>query len=218
LAGIIFLLLVPTTIILAENASINLTGSLITNISRGNLTLVNTTANLTFNTTPNITASPEENKTDTKENATRLNITIPVARLTLPEENATNQTLPEINDTVNVIPPINQTRPDNESIQEPPEEEPGLGPVLEIRLDIPERANRNEPFQISAEIRNTGDQEATDVEVEWVLPGLSVIEGSGNQYCQIPSGAACTSQLLVAAPLSSILGENEIKVLVRYAD
>ena len=201
LAGIIFLLLVPTTIIIAENASINLTGSLLTNISPGNLTPDKTTLNLTVNTTLNITSSPEGN-------AARPNITVPVANLTLPEENT----------TANATPSTNQTENDNQTIQEPPEEEPGLGPVLEINLDVPERVNRNEPFQVSAVVRNTGDADADDVYIEWVLPGLSVIEGSGNQYCQIPSGAACTSQLLVAAPLSSILGENEIKVLVSYAD
>jgi hypothetical protein len=205
LAATLFLLLIPTTIIVAQNATENITGNLSANLSMEDAA-------------SGAPAINETNKTDRLETgAPPLNDT----NITDPQGNATeNITIPEENATINITPPSNETNitvPDNQT--EPPEEEAEpLGPV-EVSLKVPERANRNEPFLLSAEITNTGDTDATDVEVEWVLPdGFSILSGSGSHYCDVPSNAACISEIEAAASLSSILGEQEIKVLVRYSE
>lgn len=235
LAGILFLLLIPTTIIIAENVTNNLTGDMIANFS-----LKNITENATSET------PPENNQTG--NDVFFENETLPVTGTnTAGYNNGTDDgrsnTLPiEINDTppwenitVNITPAVNETNitlpgnatnttmPDNETVHEhanetqEPKEPESQGPILDISIEVPERANRNEPFLLSAEITNTGDTDALDVEVEWVIPdGISILEGSGSHYCDVPAGAACTSDLKVAASLSSELGEREIKVLVRY--
>ena len=212
LAAILFLLLVPTTIILAENATMNITGSML--------------ANLTFNATqPNIslpvnnsTPTNDTNTTIPENNTEPLNITIPL-NIPLPS----NETSPEANTTgpmneTNVTEPEEKTSPPEEPEEETLPETPE-GPVLEVSLDIPERADRNQEFQVSATVSNTGGQDASDVELEWVLPeGFLITQGSGTKTCNIPSSAACSSTLTVAASLSSMLGEQDIKILVRYHD
>jgi hypothetical protein len=224
LAAVLFLLLVPTTIIIAENATVNITGSM-----TGNSSFQNTSAENATNSTssPWVEMLPIINETSplnealllnetnetSAENAT-LNITNTSSEenVTLPvnDTNTTiheNITLPEENLTA----PVNDT---NQTLPDVPE-----GPALGVALDVPDRVDRNEPFLVSAEVSNTGDLEATDVEIEWVLPdGFSIVEGDAIHHCDIPAGASCFSKLTVAASLSSDLGEREIKVMVRYHD
>lgn len=258
LAAIFFLLLVPTTIIIAENVAQNITGDLTTNSSL-EIPTENIPPNLWFvpptpinNSIRNqswiyINVSSSENLSVCLldwHNGSWQNLSMTISDLYC-YINMTSLTdfqynfLVYANDTAdnwnstgihNIT--INSTPTDiiildNESIQKPPnetsEEKPEktetLDPVLKVKLNVPERADRNEPFQISAEVSNTGDQEARDVEVEWILPdSLSILEGSGSHYCSIPTNAACESHLTVAASISSILGEQEIKVLVRYIE
>lgn len=213
LAALLFLLLVPTTVILAQNATLNITGDMLANISLPEVNATNIT--LPVNTTPPNTTLPvnttlPDNDTNTSFSE---NITLPF-NISVPE----NETLPDTN-TTEFINESNITEPDNTpsvniTIPEEPE-----GPVLEIALDIPGRADRNQEFQVSAVVTNTGDTEANGVELEWVLPGgFLITQGSGTQTCDIPSGAACSSTLTVAASLSSMLGEQDIKILVRYHD
>ncbi len=236
LAAALFLLLIPTTIIVAQNVTDNPTGDMTANITV-DIPSENATENIT--SPPKETEVPVPNKSETEEGTTLINetnLTTPLndTNTTIPEENITiNITLPlnETNTTlpgevvINTIPEANKTNvtiPDNQT-QELPEQEKeevepeALGPVLEVNLNIPERANRNEAFILSAEITNFGDTDARDVEIEWILPdGLSILAGSGSHYCDVPAGATCTNELKAAASLSSELGEQEIKVLVRY--
>jgi hypothetical protein len=178
------------------------------------LLLVPTTIIIAENATSNITGLITNVSI---ENAT-LNVTQPA--------NVTSATTPDGNATVNTTLPSNETnmtQPEDNTTDAPLNQTnitlPETGPNLDAILNIPRRADRNEAFIISAEITNTGDTDATNVEVEWVLPGsISILEGSGSHSCNIPTRATCTSQLLVAAPLYSRLGEHEIKVLVRYHD
>jgi hypothetical protein len=224
-AGILFLLLVPTTIIIAENATSNITGNTFANLS---LNETNTTEN---NETPDSenTTEPSSKPITISENISiplnDTNQTYPVneTNVTYPNENITANVTSQANETIqkptnvtNVTTEQNQTQEPEQ--QEEPYKEP-LGPVIDVKLNVPERADRNEPFQISAEITNTGDMEARDVEVEWILPkSLSIIEGGDSQHCDVPAQAACQSELKVVASLSSELGEQEVKVLVSYFD
>jgi len=219
LAAALFLLLIPTTMIVAQNATDNITGGMTANI----------TSTSPENITENTTLPAKENNTPVFFNESETGEGAPIneTNLTLPEENITinitllldetnvtlpnNQTLPE---------PTNQTSGQNQTQEQPGQEqqEPeATGPVIETSPHMPGRANRNEPFLLSAEISNRGDTDAHDVEIEWVLPdGISILAGSGSHYCDVPAGATCTSELTVAASLSSKLGEREIKLLVRY--
>lgn len=218
LAAILFLLLIPTTIIVAQNATENITGHLAANVSVEDATSGAPQINETNHTE---LGTPPLNYSDTimKENETGplppndTNVT-PPENITVPL-NDTNITLPDLNITINATPPENETNvtiPENQT-QEPPEP----APILSITLNVPESANRNEPFILSADISNSGDADALGVEVEWILPdGFSILSGSGSHTCNAPAGGACTSEIEAVAPLSSMLGEQEIKVLVRY--
>jgi hypothetical protein len=246
LAAILFLLLVPTTIIIAENATTNLTGSIVANFSFENATYLNITnmpgsenATLLENATDKLPA-PENlttNGTNASLEAGTLYIETPEnetgdddsLNITLPEnETPSNTTSPE-NTTINISIPgntsdtpfpenaTNTTLPENQTQETPPSESPG--PLLVVDLDVPEKVDRNVPFRVSAEVTNAGETEARNVELEWVLPeGVSISEGNEIQMCDVPSGGPCTSNLALIPSLSSSLGEKEIKVLVRYHD
>lgn len=260
LAAVLFLLLVPTTIIIAENATGNTTGDIVANITaaipyenntlntshENNVTGFNTillSGNMIF---PDSKSDPASQGSATSH-ANTTNATVPMNQTNMTAHlNNTNTTPPgesaamganetvlpcEENTTANTTTPANDTCrfPENGTagqnhtqgpdVQEPGNEtrEPPTGPALEVSLNLPERTDRNQPFLVSVEILNTGDRDANAVWVEWALPGsISILEGSGSHHCDIPAGAACTSRLTVAASLSSELGEQEIKVLVRY--
>lgn len=198
LAAALFLLLIPTTIIVAQNATGNITGEMTANIT--SIPPKNATYNATLSC----------NETPDSKNSVQ-NITVLIGQINQPLFlNDTNITHPEENATINTTPELSQTP----GWEEEPE---ATGPVIETSLHMPGRANRNEPFLLSAEIANTGDTDVHDVEIEWILPdGISILAGSGSHYCDVPAGAICTSDLKVAASLSSELGEEEIKILVRY--
>ncbi len=235
LVAILFLFLIPTTIIVAQNATDNISGQITAAISPENATYTSHPPETPDIPPSNPSNEPGTNKTTISNKPTHnvtppINQTSPILQLnntnvTLSGENTTSHDNDTIAGLPNVTPPGvpgNQTiqQPSNETsgnqTQEPPEQEPPE-PALEVTLQLPERANRNEPFLISAEIANTGDTDVLNAEVEWVLPErFSILEGSGSHYCDIPSYAACLSELTVFASLSSMLGEQEIKVLVRY--
>ncbi len=121
LAGIFFLLLVPTTVILAQNATLNITGELLANLTPGNGTApLNATPadpfhdNATENTTTLLYSNTSlPNATSGTENH---NASISQTNATLPNDasHAVNQTSPQGNQTS--APGGNQTiSPENET-------------------------------------------------------------------------------------------------------
>jgi hypothetical protein len=206
LAAALFLFLIPTTIIVAQNATDNITGYITANMT--GMPPENATENTTLpcNETPDSKNSAQE-------------VTVLIGQINQSSFlNDTNITLPEENATINTTPKLNHT-PENITREQPEQEPVAMGPVLEVNISVPEIANRNEPFLLSAEISNSGETNALGVEVEWILPdGISILEGSSSHYCDVPVGATCTSELEAAASLSSALGEREIKVLVSYLE
>jgi hypothetical protein len=208
LAAVLFLLLVPTTIILAENATDNATGLMTANISPLNATLVGQPNATPSNTT---TTNTTENDTNTTTPPVNLSVLLPPYATNETDHNATTT------DDSNTTATDNENATIEENTALPPEPVLPLGPILEVELDVPDRVNRNEEFTLNATVTNTGDVAASDVEIEWVLPeDLHVIWGSGNQTCDIPSAAACQIRLRVTASISSILGERDIRVIARY--
>lgn len=264
LAAIIFLLLVPTTIIVAENATQGPAQSL------GNITVT------TFPTLDNITLSEPGTGLDIHKgysfsmscipfvgNDTGVNMTFQYNHsgqagfVAIPTSGECNISSPNpdtdvennvsynhtvtmgMNDTcyvrcqisngtdtlnseerridVSYPPPAVESVPGDQA-QESPEPEPP-SPVLELRLDVPERADRSETFTISAEITNTGDADANGAEITWALPeDLSILDGSSNHLCDVPAGETCTSEIEASASPFSELGRHEIKAVVSYHD
>lgn len=237
LAAALFLLLVPATVIVAQNATENITGYVIANTTGdqeslnlsadpGNATAKtrepstennvrppeNNTKTVTQgeNAAPNTTTSADETNATTPEGSANTNTTLP--------SNETNRSPSMDNETTAAPAQDNATyaaKTPNETFAAPPEAAPDLG----VNLIVPERADRSEPFPLTAEIANTGNADAFRVEVEWILPdGISIIEGSRSHSCDVPVGGTCTSELEVAASLSSELGKHEIKVLVSHLE
>ena len=203
LAAVLFLLLVPTTIILAENATENATN--LTGFITANFTPLNATLSANHTTTENATTNETEPINATNTTPPPVNLSV-----LLPTTGGTDTTTEDPNQNT-----TSATKDQNKTL--PPEPVLPLGPVLEVDLDVPERVDRNEEFTLNATVTNTGDVAASDVEIEWVLPeGLHLIEGSGSKTCDIPSATACHSRLRVTASISSTLGERDIRVIVRY--
>jgi len=251
LAALVFLFLIPATMIIAENATLNLTGHITSNLSSPpeNGTIFNGT--LQENIAPNAFTEvlPTENYTDasifanntnhTQNSSTLQDLSNDTSNATEapPQGNFTENTISSLNETnasntthTNVTGtgletnqtahnPDNQTPALNGTFAETAENMTPVGPVLRARLDVPETANRNEIFYVSAEVTNTGDSNVSNVSIEWILPGgIRILDGDVIQYCDIPVNASCTAHLGLSAGLSSSLGEYEIRILVRYSD
>jgi hypothetical protein len=255
-AALLFLFLVPTTVILAENATGNitalLTDSLTANITNSSVNLtglnatlanVSATASLfTVNLSGNVTIPPADiplNQTPEDGNGSS---SLPVIDATVPE-NATIQPLNQTiaNETENTTAgqesnetgtvgssaqsqenDTNVTDSQDATISPIPDQTNGTGNKPhdadpELTLDIPDRADRNQPFDVSAILTNSGDMETKNAEIEWILPeDISIIEGSSIITCDIAPGEYCRSDLKVAASLTSMLGGSEIKAIARY--
>jgi len=92
-------------------------------------------------------------------------------------------------------------------------------PFLSVDIHSPDKITRGEEFIIKAVVKNSGDADAKNVVLEWVLPeGFEIVSGNAQENCEIPPSSECTSEIIVKASFSSILGKNDIKVLVRYVD
>jgi hypothetical protein len=242
IAAVLFLVLVPTSIIIAENATDNITGSLAgLNLSMENQTTsekedvmqdyeANSSdsenkahddpGNILNNQPPKDNIYIKKTEKSTHENQSQDNTSDII--------NSANHTSfpPNISDSQTVFDKTNESLIQNQSVENRSSQKTenksimqSIGPVLDVDLIVPERANRNQEFTVTADVLNSGDEEARDVVVEWVLPeGISIIEGSGSNVCNIPPLATCRSELRLAASLSSKLGEREIDVLVSYLD
>ncbi|MHA2070044.1 MAG: hypothetical protein ACXABY_37235, partial [Candidatus Thorarchaeota archaeon] len=192
LAAAIFLLLIPSTIIVAQNATQNITGELAANLSDENQTTIDTLSVDISHDLENSTVNTDYNQTEPSlQNLSETNHT-----------HFRNETMVE-NQSIQIA--------TNTSSQQPPS-----GPDLTVELKLPERTNRNEGFAASALITNSGDRDAADVEIEWNLPdGIKVLEGSPKKKTGIKYGSSYTSRLVLSAHPFSDLGIQEIKVLVR---
>ena len=129
------------------------------------------------------------------------------------ETNATesNETF-EINETN-----LTQT---NETFAEIPIKPPEIPivprPEITVSLEYPEKITRGEDFKIKARIENSSPASLRIVEIEWKLPKDFEIV-SRNEDCKVLSpNSACTSEILVHSSLSTKLGNNEIKVVIKY--
>jgi hypothetical protein len=243
LAALLFLLLIPTSVIIAQNAT-NITNytlpveGMLVNISD------NQTLNETLNETPtdNITIPPEnlslnitteinltfpKNETNTPPTSINLtyNITDPPENETQENETQPNATLPEEpdispNETIQNETDQNDTQETPPPTPEPEPEitipQPPTTPILEITISSPDQMNRNEPDQFLVVVNNIGNGTAFDVRGTWILPSGFEPEDRSFSCGDLSPGSACSDLLDVLPTLQTETGDNEIKVEVRY--
>jgi len=208
LAALLFLLLVPTTIILAENASDNITGDMVANLSPPAPNLSQET--LVINISPMIEElAPPNSSAEGLANHT----------------NETNpEPVPHTNETKSTPANVTIDSPSNKTNTSIPTEEPAniILPViipdranLTVTLNLPERAHRSESFIVAATVTNSDDQDASNVELSWILPnGFSIAVGDKKSRFDISVGEEKTFELKLISPLEQELGIHEISARV----
>ena len=89
-----------------------------------------------------------------------------------------------------------------------------------MRISSPEKSLRGEQFDISAIVSNTGNSDAMNVRLEWILPeGLETVSGEISASCgTINPDSECMSSLTVSVPMSADIGKSEIRVIVKYEE
>lgn len=233
LAIFLFLLLIPTTVIIAQNSTINstFTGDIIEEtpeipIINETEPLLDTENGTTDTIEESIDVTIEDNTTEvneTQENPPE-NVTIEIpSNYTNETEASENVTIPdELNQTANetginetlepepVIPEINETINETEKAK----------PILDVGIISPDKVTRGEPFEINAYAINMGSALAKDVSIEWILPdGFVILSGSGSIDCQeVAPQTSCWNNITAAASLSSNLGLNDLKTRVSYSE
>ncbi|MCX6814803.1 MAG: NEW3 domain-containing protein [Candidatus Aenigmarchaeota archaeon] len=216
----VLLFLIPATVIIAQNAtqSINSTGELI--LEQPNFTKEAADSfaeiNITNETSipiiiENQTVSSEQNNT-VQENTIPENLTV---------SNETNATISEpVNETENITLPESE----NPEINLPePESQPNITiteitqPVLNVKISSPDKTLRGEQFDISAVVKNSGNSDAKNVILSWGFPsGFEMVSGDSEECGTISPGSECVRNVTVSSSLSTDIGKNQIKVIVKY--
>jgi|GEM_PF-1242952 len=158
----------------------------------------------------NITAEENPTESQTISNETEENLTI--LNETVSDETILNET----NATISL--PENQTTPPETGGETTIPEV--LQPILAVRISSPEKSLRGEQFDISAIVSNTGNSDAMNVRLEWILPeGLETVSGEISASCgTINPDSECMSSLTVSVPMSADIGKSEIRVIVKYEE
>lgn len=214
-----FLFIVPASIIIAQNATqgMNSTGELI--LGQVNVTAETfTEQNQTGSEIPNETFSSENQTNLTEQNYTaEENLT--EVKETISNETVSNETI--LNETAEIPEPENETvqEPTNET--QPPEELPKiLQPILSVRISSQDKILRGEQFDVSAIISNSGNSDAKNVRLEWIIPtGFEIVSGQASADCgTIGPDSECASSLTLSTHMSAEIGKNKIRVVVKYEE
>ncbi|MCK4497056.1 MAG: hypothetical protein KAU24_02610 [Candidatus Aenigmarchaeota archaeon] len=248
LAIFLFLLLIPTTVIIAQNSTINstFTGDIIEEtpeipIINETEPLLDTENGTTDTIEESVDVTIEDNTTEVNEtqenppenvtqetnetiNQTQENETIEIpSNYTNETEASENVTIPdELNQTANET-GINETlepEPVIPEINETINETEKAKPILDVGIISPDKVTRGEPFEINAYAISMGSALAKDVSIEWILPdGFVILSGSGSIDCQeVAPQTSCWNNITAAASLSSNLGLNDLKTRVSYSE
>jgi hypothetical protein len=235
LAAIVFLFLIPTTVIIAQNAT-NSSNTSLENLSlEGNLIApINTSdiANQSQEEQPPENQTSETNTTsssDFVDEEPPLNQTLNEAAQndTEPTNQTLNETLNEtteapesvLNETINVTSPqnesLNQTL--NETVEPPVIPPSSLSlPSLAVSIQGPDRIIRGEDITFSAEITNGGNGTAFGVQGYWELPEGIDVQVRFFDCPDLGPGESCSQEITIPTTLSTSSGIKEIKVKVRY--
>jgi predicted transcriptional regulator len=211
LAIILFLFMVPTGIIIAQNAtesiqnlSLNLEGNLIANSDNiTDFVFENTSENST-DILQNFNANETTNETS-NENISE--IITPNEPAVFNESNETQTETPITNET------LNETNETNQTIIIPE-----ISPKLEIKIKYPENIVRGESFVLEAKVFNPDSIVAKNVVLEWHLPeGFNIVSGNYTEDCgDLFEQSICFSNITVSTSFSASIGPNDIKVEVRH--
>jgi hypothetical protein len=241
LAAIVFLFLIPTTVIIAQNATNSSNTSFDTfveNLSlEGNLIAPANTSNVTEQSQEE---RPPENQTSETTNSSgdavdeeippnqTLNETVQNETLnqTLPEKNQTlNETDQNLNETLpetlpeNITSPQNETEPQNETLNEtasPPLIPPSNLPSLAVSIQGPDRITRGEDITFSVDITNEGNGTAFGVRGYWQLPEGLDVPARFFDCPDLGPGESCTQEITIPTTPSTSSGISEITVKVGY--
>jgi hypothetical protein len=209
LTAILFLVLIPSTVILAQNATLetNLTGDVIDTAFQQTLELPTEPIIPAQGTPVQSVPFNEEAITELLVNETPANEQSTVEDTKNKEEKniPTNDTEPQQQDTVT---PTSQKK-------EKPAPAP---PVLIIEINAPEHATRGKDFSFATIVSNVGEGSAHSVQLQLQLPETFVItSGDSTTDCGIiTSGSSCSTELSVSVPESAAIGKEAITAVVTY--
>jgi uncharacterized repeat protein (TIGR01451 family) len=90
--------------------------------------------------------------------------------------------------------------------------------VLDVSIEHPEKITRGETVEIKAVVKNNGPSDVKNVIIVWQLPlGFNIISGEKEKNCgDLEKSSSCLSEISVKVYPYAELGNNEIKVVVRY--
>jgi len=235
-----FLLLLPTAIIVAQNATVttdsvagmitaietneaidtNMPGDFVNNFSDEIVENTNTgeitpdSLIASNNETDDVAA--EENQNSDEVTPSEENSTYEMENDTSFIQEQINENLTEQTNDINVTATL---FPEENATGEVAEDEPvqPAEPEIIIQIISPEKVTRGEPVVLRAEINNSG-ADARQVVLEWILPEYFVItEGSGTENIgDLAAGSSFTSEIAVLSTEDAALGPGEIRVRVSY--
>jgi len=88
-------------------------------------------------------------------------------------------------------------------------------PEFNIQMTYPEKITRGEIIEISAEVTNVGSVNVSNVLISWILPeGFEILNDENSK--SIFSGKDYTSKIKVRTSTDSVLGLNQIKLIINY--
>jgi predicted transcriptional regulator len=174
-----------------------------------NVSLLNETNLSTFNTSP-MTASANSNVSP--QISQIINQTF--------IENAT-----EPNETSSINEPLenNQTVENTENYTFEPVLEPLVLNNVDtfekflIEFSYPEKIKRGEPIVVKATVKNT-DSVPFNVRLEWIVPNGFVVDENTKICGVVEPSEVCESEIIVKTDFSTLLGLNEVKIVVNYEE
>jgi len=130
-----------------------------------------------------------------------------------------NETIEQINKSLQgnqtiIVPVLNDSNQTNET-QETPQKTPVN---LEINLDYPRKITRGEIITAKATVTNIDSSTAKNVVLTWSIPsGFELVSGQENEICgTLEPASTCSYEIDLKTDASTVLGLNEIKVVVNY--
>jgi predicted transcriptional regulator len=200
-------------------------------IMEANITSIANESNETLisemqNQTQNLTTAEIENQTNLSEQNITIQGNLSEENLTVSNQtvlNETNTTIPEAaNETENITMPETQnpniTLPETENQTNITLPE-AAHPILDVKISSPDKMLRGESFDISAVVSNAGNSDAKNVLLEWILPeGFEMVSGDSEECGTISPGSECVRNVTVSSSLSTDIGKNQIKVIVKYEE
>jgi len=169
-------------------------------------------SNITGQMTSNITSNVSENFT--LGNETSYNLTENVSSN---ETNASDNTSLGINETLENI-TINETLITNETSNETSiEPEVPQESIFNINLIYSEKITRGETITVRANVINSGSP-TRNVVLIWKVPDdFEIVSENDREFCgNLNTNDVCVSEIRLKTNVSTILGLNEIKVVVSY--